>query len=117
MSIAFYMDHHVPRAITIGLRLREVEVLTAYEDGASELEDVGLLDRAGEVGRVLFTRDDDLLTEATKRHRTGIPFCGIVYAHQLRVSIGKCVEDLELIAKAGEPVDLMNQVIFLPLGK
>jgi hypothetical protein len=24
MAIAFYMDHHVPRAITMGLRLRGV---------------------------------------------------------------------------------------------
>jgi uncharacterized protein with PIN domain len=116
MPIAFYMDQHVPRAITIGLRLRGVEVLTAYDDKASELEDDDLLNRAGELGRVLFTRDDDLLAEATKRQRAGISFCGVVYAHQLRVSIGRCVEDLELIAKAGEPADLMNQVIFLPFG-
>jgi hypothetical protein len=117
MAVAFYMDHHVPRSITVGLRLRQVEVLTAYEDGTSALDDIGLLDRAGELGRALFTRDDDLLAEATKRQRAGIPFCGIVYAHQLRVAIGKCVEDLELIAKAGEPADLMNQIIFLPFGK
>ncbi|MBI3245011.1 MAG: DUF5615 family PIN-like protein [Deltaproteobacteria bacterium] len=117
MSIAFYMDQQVPRAITVGLQLRAVAVLTAYEDGTSALEDARLLDRAGELERVLFTRDDDLLAEATKRQRAGIPFCGIVYAHQLRVSIGRCVEDLELIAKAGEPIDLMNQVIFLPFGE
>ncbi len=116
MPIAFLMDQHAPRAITVGLRLRGVEVLTAYEDEASELEDVDLLNRASELGWVLFTRDDDLLAEATKRQRAGIPFCGIVYAHQLRVSIGRCVEDLELIAKAGEPGNLMNQVIFLPFG-
>jgi hypothetical protein len=115
MPIAFYMDHHVPRAITLGLRLRGVDVITAHEDGTSELDDAGLLDRAGELGRVLFTRDDDLLAEATTRQREGIPFYGIVYAHQLRVSIGRCVEGLELIAKAGEPADLMNEVMFLPL--
>jgi hypothetical protein len=34
MPLAFYMDHHVPRAVTLGLRLRGVDVLTAYEDGA-----------------------------------------------------------------------------------
>ncbi len=117
MPIAFYMDQHVPRTITLGLRLRGVEVLTAYEDGTSELEDVRLLDRAGELERVLFTRDDDLLVEATKRQSAGLLFHGIVYAHQLRVSIGRCVGDLELIAKAGEPADLMNQVIFLPFGE
>jgi hypothetical protein len=44
MSIAFYMDHHVPRAVTFGLRLPGVEVITAGEDGASELDDATLLD-------------------------------------------------------------------------
>ena len=34
MAIALYMDHHVPRAITHGLRLRGVDVLTAFEDEA-----------------------------------------------------------------------------------
>jgi len=115
MPISFYMDQHVPRAITLGLRLREADVITAHDDGTSELDDAGVLDRAGELGRVLFTRDDDLLAEATKRQREGIPFHGIVYAHQLRVSIGRCVEDLELIAKVGAPADLMDQVMFLPL--
>ena len=35
MPIALYMDRQVPRAIMVGLRLREVEVITASEDGAS----------------------------------------------------------------------------------
>jgi len=115
MAIAFYTDQHVPRAITIGLRLREVDVITAHEDGASRLDDSELLNRAGELGRVLFTQDDDLLAEATKRQEEGIPFRGVIYAHQLRVSIGTCVHDLEIIAKAGEPEDLINRVEFLPL--
>jgi predicted nuclease of predicted toxin-antitoxin system len=115
MPITFYMDHHVPRVIALGLRLREADVITAYEDGTSELDDARVLDRAVELGRVLFTRDDDLLAEATRRQRVGIPFHGVVYAHQLRVSIGRCVEDLDLIAKVAEPVDLMDQVVFLPL--
>ena len=115
MPLAFYMDHHVPRAITLGLRLRRVDVLTAYEDGTSELDDAALLDRAGQLERVLFTRDDDLLAEAAKRQREGIPFHGVIYAHQLRVSIGRCVQDLEIIAKAGEPAELLNGVMFLPL--
>jgi predicted nuclease of predicted toxin-antitoxin system len=115
MPLALYMDHHVPRAITVGLRLRGVEVITAYEDGSSELEDIALLDRAIALGRVLFTRDDDLLAEATRRQRESIPFCGVVYAHQLRVSIGQCIADLDIIAKAGEPDDLMHRVQFLPL--
>lgn len=115
MAIAFYMNQHVPRAITVGLRLRGVDVLTAYEDGTSELNDPVLLNRATELGRVLFTQDDDLLAEAAKLQKEGIPFCGVIYAHQLRVVIGACIRDLEIIAKAGEPEDLINGVQFLPL--
>ena len=61
------MDVHVPYAITIGLRLRGVDAVTAQEDDASELDDSTLLDRATELGRVLFTQDDDLLREAKLR--------------------------------------------------
>ena len=53
MSVALYMDEHVHRAITVGLRLR--------------------------------------------------------------VTIGVCVRDLELIARAAGPQDLANRVEFLPL--
>lgn len=115
MPISLLMDHHVPRAITTGLRVRGVDVLTAYEENASRLRDPELLDLAHELGRVLFTQDDDLLTEAVNRQREGIPFSSVIYAHQLRVSIGICVRDLELIATVGEPEDLCNRVQFLPL--
>ena len=37
MSLALYMDVHVPAAITRGLRRRSVEVLTAQEDGTATL--------------------------------------------------------------------------------
>ncbi|MDJ0756594.1 MAG: DUF5615 family PIN-like protein [Ardenticatenaceae bacterium] len=115
MTLKLLMDQHVPRAITNGLRARGVDVLTAYEDGSGELGDPELLDRASELGRVLFTQDDDFLTEAAERLQSGQAFYGIIYAHQLRVSIGKCIEDLELIVKVGEPEDLNNTVKYLPL--
>nr|MBA2446865.1 DUF5615 family PIN-like protein [Chloroflexota bacterium] len=114
MPVSLYMDHHVPRAITAGLRPRRVDVLTAAEDGAAELDDPDLLDRATALGRVLFSQDEDLLVEATRRQAEGIPFSGVIYAHQLRISIGVCVRDLELVAAASELADLRNQVIFLP---
>ncbi|MFL6215812.1 MAG: hypothetical protein ACJ74J_18155 [Blastocatellia bacterium] len=42
------MDVQIRRALTEGLRLRGVDVLTAQEDGADELSDHELLDRATE---------------------------------------------------------------------
>lgn len=109
------MDVHAPLAITEALRRRGVDVLTAQEDDAHRCEDARLLDRATELGRVLFTQDADFLREAARRQRAGQSFAGIVYAHQMRVTIGQCVRDLELIAACFDPSDLFNRVEHLPL--
>lgn len=76
MTVALYMDVHIPKAITF---------------------------------------DKDLLREAARRQRNGIAFAGVIYAHPLRITIGRCVHDLELIAKTAQPEDLENRVTFLPL--
>ena len=115
MTVALYMDEHVHRAITTNLRLRGVDVLTAQDDGRRHVPDQVLLDRAAESQRVLFSQDEDLLAEANHRQRKGIPFAGVVYAHQLQVSIGACVRELELIAKIANPGDLADRVEYLPL--
>jgi len=39
------MDVHVPAAVTRGLLLRNVDVLTAQLDSATQLDDSALLDR------------------------------------------------------------------------
>lgn len=99
-----YMDVHVPGAITRALVLRGVDVLTAQMDGATRLPDPELLDRATQLGRVLFSQDEDLLAEATLRQRLGRVFAGVVYAHQLDITIGQCVADLEMLAREGSLV-------------
>ena len=115
MSVGLYLDVHVPAAITRGLVLRGVDILTAQIDGTTELEDPDLLNRATELGRVLFSQDEDLLAEATKRQRSGQDFGGVVYAHQLGITIGKAISDLEILAQAGNPEDFANRVEYLPL--
>jgi hypothetical protein len=67
------------------------------------------------LGRVLFSQDRDLLIEAQRRQTVGLPFCGVIYAHQLAVPIGVCISDLELIAKAMDPAELRSRVIYLPI--
>ena len=115
MTITLYMDVHVPAAITRGLRLRRVDVLTAQEDGTSLLIDPLLLNRATDLGRVLFTQDEDLLREGGRRQQSGEPFAGVIFARQQKVPVGQCVNDLELVAKVYDPADLANQVMYLPL--
>lgn len=115
MTVPLYMDEHVPRSITTGLRLRGVDVITTQDDGRRHAPDDVLLDRASELQRVLFSQDEDLLAEATRRQGDGIPFSGVIYAHQLGLTIGRCIQDLELIAEASNPEDIANRVEYLPL--
>jgi hypothetical protein len=115
VSLKLYMDVHVPDAITAGLRLRGVDVLTAQEDGARRFPDERLLDRATALGRVLFSQDRDLLREAAQRQRRGGSFAGLIYAHQLKVTVGQCVRDLEVLAHTSDPEDFVDRVEYLPL--
>ena len=109
------MDVHVPAAITRGLLLRGVDVLTAQIDGTTELPDPDLLDRATVLRRPLFSQDEDLLAEAAKRQSSGRQFSGVIYGHQLELTIGRAIRDLELLAQAGNPEDFANRVEYLPL--
>jgi hypothetical protein len=113
LPVRFYFDHNVKRAIPEGLKLRGVDVLTALEDGAQRLSDPELLDRATALARVLFSTDKDLIIEARRRQREGVRFAGVVYAAQ-KLAVGHCIDQLELLAKAGEPGDLADSLLFLP---
>ena len=115
MSIRLYMDHHVPAPITEGLRSRGIDVQTAHDDGAAEFDDEVLLERATHLGRVLFSQDRDLLVIASQWLEAGREFSGLIYAHQLDITIGRAVRDLELLAQVLEPNDMRNHIEFLPL--
>ncbi|MBD1936924.1 DUF5615 family PIN-like protein [Microcoleus sp. FACHB-68] len=115
MSVALYMDEHIHLAITLGLRLRDVDVLTVQEDNRKGTPDPILLDRATELQRIIFTQDEDFLAIAKRRQSEGVSFSGVIYAHQRLVSVGDCVRDLEIIAKTGTPEDFANCVQYLPL--
>ena|ERR1700722_19721943 len=116
LSLTFYMDVNVPRAVTMALRLRSIDVLTAQEDGSATLDDDLLLQRATQLGRILVSQDADLLREGAWLLREGRHFSGIVYAHPLRVTIGQMVEDLELIATATGAEEWYGKIEYLPIG-
>ncbi len=52
--------------------------LTAYEDGAAELGDERILERAAEAGRIVFTHDDDFLALVDRWRQAGRSFAGLV---------------------------------------
>lgn len=100
------MGEHIHLAVTIGLRFRGIDVLTVQEDERTGISDSLIFDGATKLQRIVFSQDQDLV-EANRRQIEGIDFPGIIYAHQRLVTIGKCIRDLEIIAKAS------NQRIFL----
>jgi hypothetical protein len=115
MPVPLYMDVNVPQSITDQLRQRGVDVVTAIEDGARELADYELLQRAGGLGRAVFTHDARFKALAEDWQRQGRPFAGLLFGRQLGGTIGQFVRDLELIARACEPNDCRNTVQYLPL--
>lgn len=89
-----------------------MDVLSAWEDGAADLDDPEVLDRATLAGRVVYTHDD-FMREAHARQKAGRHFAGVIYVHQLKLSIGEQIEELELIANLGQPSEFADRVEYL----
>lgn len=115
MSLLLYMDHHVDVRITAGLRLRGCDVLTSFEDRYDRRSDSELLARATEVGRVVFTFDQDFLGIANDWQAAGRRFVGLVFGRTQGLSVGEAVRDLELILQVVSPAEIENSVIWVPL--
>ena len=115
MSLRLDFDHHVPRAIAVGVQQRGIDVLTTEADRTADRDDEFILQRATDLGRVVFTQDRDFLALAAAWQQTRREFTGMVYAHQSRITIGAAIHDLVLIASLMNPEDMRNRVEFLPL--
>lgn len=113
--VRFYMDENIDFDITHGLRLRNVDVLTVQEDGRAKIADPEVMDRATELGRIVFTHDDDLLAEATRRQKNGVQFSGVLFVHKLRLTVGECITDLEEIAVCCIPEEFENRIQYIPV--
>ena len=113
--IDLYMDENVQVAITEGLRRRRIDVLSVQEDGLGGADDASVFNRANLLGRVLFSRDSDMIVAAIRCQKYNQPFTGLIYARQNILSNSRCIIDLEFLALAGESSDFTNQICYLPL--
>jgi predicted nuclease of predicted toxin-antitoxin system len=112
MAVAFYFDVPVNKAIALGLRLRGLEVLTAQEDGYRTASDEEIMMKATKLNRPVVTADHDFLVLAKLMLQRERPFSGVIFI-RFKTPIGYVIDELEVYAKAGEPKDFLNQVIFL----
>ena len=115
MSLLYYMDHHVPIDITLGLRARGVDCLFLEEDGTKRWADQPLLIRSTQLNPVMVSLDRDLFNIATQWIREGMEFSGLVYGHQLRLTIGQAIRDLEIVAQVMQPEEMRNSIQRIPL--
>lgn len=106
--VKFYMDEHVPFAVTQGLRRRGVDVLTVQEAGMQAASDEEHLALALSQGRVIFTQDADFL----RLHASGVNHAGIAYAPQ-QTPVGDMIRGLILIAEVLEARDMIDHVEYL----
>ena len=106
--ITFYMDEHVPRVVTDGLRRRGVGVLTAQEANMMGASDSEHLEIAAKKGYVVFTHDADFL----RLHAAGASHSGIVYVPQ-QTPVGAIVRGLMVIYELLSSEEMIGRVEFI----
>lgn len=114
MSLAVFMDVHVPASVSEGLRRRQIDVRTAQEDASGRMSDDDLLARATTLGRVLLTQDADFLEIAARWQRQDSGFYGILFVPQ-STPIGRIVADAELCLTGMTADEFRNHLVHLPL--
>ncbi len=115
MSLKLYMDHNSHGGIVAGLRKRGIDLITAESDGMADADDEPLLQRAADLGRVVFTQDVDFIEIAGNWIESGRNFAGVIYARQMGLNVGVVLRDVELIATVLEPEEMRNWIERVPL--
>ncbi len=106
--IQFYMDEHIPKAVTEGLRRRGVDVLTVQEAGMLGASDQDHLALAIKEHRVILTRDADFL----RMHADGQRNYGIVFVPH-NIQVGTMLRRLMVLFDVLSAEDMINHIEFL----
>lgn len=107
-----YADEQVKSAITIGLRRRGMDLVTAQERGQRATDDEILLTTASAEGRLMLTNDKDFLRLHASWMAAGKNHSGIVYWRR-DLPIGEAIRRIFDYAVATSPAGAANQVRYL----
>lgn len=107
--LRYFLDEHMRPEIAEQLRRRGIDAQTTVEAGRAHrsYSDESQLDYAAQAGRVLVTEDSDFVSLS----QTHQPHTGIVY-FPVQLSIGACVEYLELLALTTDAGEMQNQLLY-----
>ena len=106
--IRYHLDENMPNAVAAGLRKRGRDVTSSNEVGLLGASDEKQLAFSHANGRVIVTRDDDLLTLNSE----GAPHSGIVYWLE-KHSLGQLIKDLDQLCFEMTASDIVGRIIFL----
>jgi len=115
--LALLIDENLNHRIVRGLSrtLPEIDYAIAQNVGLQGRPDPALLAWAADQRRILVTHDLKTIPKfGYQRVKEKMPMPGVIAVPDT-LSIGRAIEDLALIAECGEPDELANLVIFLPL--
>lgn len=107
--IRFFMDQHIPWAVSQGLRHRGVDVLTAQDGERCSRPDAEQLEFATADERVMVTFDPDYLA----LHARGVEHAGIAWCEERKYTIGQLVHALFLVYSVLTRDDMRNHVEYL----
>jgi hypothetical protein len=116
--LKFYTDTHIPKAVTVQLRNKGIDIVRCEEVELAEADDTEHLEYATSEGRTLVSHDLDFLDIHALWSHQGLHHCGIVLFHrQFQGNVGKMVIELSewhrLIAEGAGTVesDVYNKLI------
>lgn len=106
-------DHDILRGVL--RRLPELDFITAFEAGLSEIEDAHLLLWASADQRILLTHDRKTMpTHYAALLEKGEDLAGVFIVPR-RLAIGQAIEELEMMIACSENEEWQNIVKILPL--
>lgn len=110
-------DEDVHGDIVNGLRQRqpELDMVRVQDVGLRSTPDADILEWAAQQGRAVVTVDKKtLVADAWDRVARRLPMPGVIVL-RIHLTIGRAINELELVALAGDPDDARDQVMYLPL--
>lgn len=107
--IRYFFDQHIPSAVTSGLRLHAIDVLTTQEAGRCGLRDTDQLAFASAEGRVLVSFDSDF----PALHQAGVPHEGIAWCPATKYGIGQLIQMLLLLHGVMDRDAMRNHLEYL----
>lgn len=107
--VRFFMDQHIPRPDSDGLRRHGADVSTTQDAARCGALDADQLAFATASGRVMVTFDADYLA----LRQTGIPRAGIAWCQEQKYAIGQLIRALRLLQGVLDADAMRNHLEYL----